>query len=211
MIAPLLKTVLLLVIRGALRVVLGLYHTPKLPTPCIVVSNHNTMLDVYVLSMLFRRGALPRVRCAAAEDTFGGGVVGWFCRVTLNPILVNRRARSRDPLAEVRTALDRGDSLIIFPEGTRGDPGVIVPFKPGIGEISRSYPQLPIYPCFIAGIERVWPRGTWLPLPFNVEVLVGEPYRTDPNLHRREIASQLEAQVRALSDRYEESRRGLAA
>ncbi len=204
------KTVLLLAIRAVLRVALGLYRTPKLATPCIVVSNHNTMLDVYVLSMLFRRRALPRVRCAAAEDTFGGGLVGWFCRVTLNPILVNRKARTRDPLAEVRAALEQGDSLIIFPEGTRGDPGVIVPFKPGVGEIARSFPDLPIYPCFIAGIERVWPRGTWLPLPFNVEILVGEPYRTDANLHRREIAEQLEAQVRALSDRYEESRRGLA-
>jgi 1-acyl-sn-glycerol-3-phosphate acyltransferase len=205
------KTLLLLAIRAILRVMLGLYRTPKLDGPCIVVSNHNTMLDVYVLSLLFRARALPRVRCAAAEDTFSGGLVGWFCRVTLNPILVNRRARARDPLAEVRTALEQGDSLIIFPEGTRGDPGVIVPFKPGIGEIARSFPHVPIYPCFIAGIERVWPRGTWLPLPFNVEILVGEPYLTDANLHRREIAAELEARVRALADRYEESRRGIAA
>ena len=205
------KTVLLLAFRAVLRVAIGLYRTPKIQTPCIVVSNHNTLLDVYVLSMLFRLGALPRVRCAAAEDAFSGGLVGWLCRVTLNPILVNRKARTRDPLADVRAALEQGDSLIIFPEGTRGDPGVIEPFKPGVGEIARSFPGIPIYPCFIAGIERVWPRGTRLPLPFNVEVLVGEPYHTDANLHRREIAAQLEAQVRALSDRYEESRRGLAA
>jgi 1-acyl-sn-glycerol-3-phosphate acyltransferase len=205
------KTALLLVVETVLRVLLGLYRTPKLPTPCIVVSNHNTMLDVYVLSMLFPWRTLPRVRCAAAADTFSGGLVGWFCGATLNPILVNRKVRARDPLGEVRTALEQGDSLIIFPEGTRGDPGVITPFKPGIGEIGGSFPRIPIYPCFIAGIERVWPRGSWLPLPFNVEILVGEPYYPDANLHRREIAAQLEAAVRALSDRYEETRRGAAA
>jgi 1-acyl-sn-glycerol-3-phosphate acyltransferase len=204
------KTLLLLMFRGVLRVTLGLYRTPRLPTPCIVVSNHNTMLDVYVLSMLFPRRSLPRVRCAAAADTFGGGFFGWFCRLTLNPILVNRHARTRDPLAEVRAAIRRGESLILFPEGTRGEPGVIEPFKAGIGEIARSFPDVPIYPCFIAGIERVWPRGTWLPLPFNVEVLVDEPYHTDASLHRREIAAQLEARVRGLADRYEETRRSVA-
>jgi 1-acyl-sn-glycerol-3-phosphate acyltransferase len=206
-----LKTALLIVFRGALRLALGLYRTPKLATPCIVVSNHNSMFDVYVLSMLFPYRALPSVRCAAAADTFSSGLVGWFCSVTLNPILVTRKPRTRDPLAEVRESLERGESLIIFPEGTRGEPGIIEPFKAGIGEIALSFPQVPIYPCFIAGIERVWPRGTWLPLPFNVEILVGEPYQTDTRLHRREIAAQLEERVRALSSRYEELRCGAMA
>src|ERR1700687_785268 len=128
------KTLMLMMFRGVLRVTLGLYHTPRLPTPCIVVSNHNTMLDVYGLSMLFRRRALPRVRCAAGADAFGGGLFGWFCGLTLNAILVNRQPHSRDPLVDVRESIRRGESLILFPEGTRGEPGVIEPFKAGIGE-----------------------------------------------------------------------------
>ena len=108
----------------------------------------------------------------------------------------------------MKAAVERGDSLIIFPEGTRGEPGVIAPFKPGVGEIARSFPQVPIYPCFIAGIERVWPRSTWLPLPFNVEIMVGKPYYADPTMHRREIAQQLEAEVRTLANSDERARRG---
>ncbi len=205
------KTVCLLLFRALLRVAFGLYQTPKVPTPCIIVSNHNTHFDIYVLTMLFPIRALHRVRSAAAADTFKSGLLGCFCRATLNPILVDRHARAHDPLAEIKTAIEQGDSLILFPEGTRGDPGVINLFKPGIGEIARSYPHIPIYPCFIAGIERVWPRGTMLPLPFNVEILLGESYRADPNLHRREIAVQLEQNVRSLADRYEQARRGTAA
>ena len=200
------KTLLLVVVHGAIRVAFGLYRTPKLSTPCIVVSNHNSVLDAYVLSLLFPVRALSRVRAAAAADTFGGGVRGWIARVTLNPILVERRARGHDPLTEVRAALGRGDSLIIFPEGTRGEPGVIQPFKPGIGELARSFPRVRIYPCFIAGIERVLPRHEWLPLPFNVEVLVGEPHLGNPQEHRRHFARQMEEDVKALASRYEQAR-----
>ena len=202
------KTLFLLLFRGCLRVALGLYRAPTLTSTCIVVSNHNTILDTYVLSLLFPLKALPRVRSVAAADMFAGGFLGWFCRLTLNPILVNRHARTADPLTEIRAAVAAGDPLIIFPEGTRGEPGVIAPFKPGIGEIARSFPAVPIYPCFIAGIERVWPRGALIPLPFNVEILVGEPYYPDASHHRREIAGQLEEKVRALAERYERSRRG---
>ena len=204
------KTLFLIVFRTLLRLAFGLYQVPRVTTPCIVVANHNTILDTYVLSFLFPFQALPRVRSVAAAEMFSGGALGWFCRLTLNPILVNRRAHATDPLAEVRTAVAAGDPLIIFPEGTRGEPGVIAPFKCGIGEIARSAPGVPIYPCFIAGIERVLPRGALLPLPFNVEILVGEPYHADPALHRREIARQLEERVRALSERYERARRGEA-
>jgi 1-acyl-sn-glycerol-3-phosphate acyltransferase len=201
------KTLLLGVIHGAIRVAFGLYQTPRLLGQCIVVSNHNSMLDAYVLSLLFPLRALSHVRAAAAADTFGPGVLGRISRVTLNPILVERRVHSRDPLTNVRAALGRGDSLIIFPEGTRGEPGVIQPFKPGIGELARSFPDIRIYPCFIAGIERVLPRHAWLPLPFNVEVLVGEPRMGNPHEHRRQFAKQIEEDVRMLSARYERARR----
>jgi len=202
------KTLWLLLFENLLKVAFGLYHKPQIKPPAIVVSNHNTVLDTYVLSSLFPLKALSRVRAAAAADAFSKGFFGWFCRRTLNPILVNRHAHKGDPLAEMRRALADGDSLIIFPEGTRGEPGVIDPFKPGIGEIAREFPQIPIYPCFIAGIERVWPRGARFPLPFNVKILVGEPFHADPSLHRREISRQLEEKVRELSRRYEAARRG---
>lgn len=200
------KTLLLVLIHAVIRVAFGLYHTPRLRPQCIVVSNHNSMLDTYVLSLLFPVGALSRVRAAAAADMFGRGVLGWLSQVTLNPILVERRTRTRDPLAETRAALTRGDSLVIFPEGTRGEPGVIQPFKPGIGELAKSFPHIRIYPCFIAGIERVLPRHAWLPLPFNVEVLVGEPRLGHPQEHRRHFAKQMEEDVRALAARYERAR-----
>src|SRR5438552_388035 len=108
------KTLLLILIRGALRMTFGLYKTPKLAPQCIVVSNHNTHFDVYVLSMLFPWRALPRVRSAAAADTFKSGGLGLISRATLNLILVERRPRAHDPLEEIRVALQSGDSLIIF-------------------------------------------------------------------------------------------------
>jgi len=202
------RAVLLAGVQVLLRVAFGLYRTPRLDPPCIVVSNHNSFLDAYVLTLLFGVRALPGVRAAAAADMFGTGLRAWGARITLDPILVQRRVRAADPLAGVRAALARGDSLLIFPEGTRGDPGVIEPFKPGVGEIARSFPEVPVYPCFIAGIERVLPRGAWLPLPFNVEILVGEPVRFDASQHRRAIAKELENRVRGLAAEYARQRMG---
>jgi len=62
-------------------------------------------------------------------------------------------------------ALGRGESLVFVPEGSRGEAGVIAPFRPGIGRLVARIPGLLVVPVYLAGPERVWPRGQVVPVP----------------------------------------------
>ena len=121
--------------------------------PCVVVSNHNSHLDAAVLMTLFPVSRLPRVHPVAAADYFG---TNWIKRtaamVLMNGIPIERRPKAgTDPLAPIAQALEAGDSLVFFPEGSRGEAGVVAPFRPGIGRLVRSSPGVLVVPVFLAG------------------------------------------------------------
>lgn len=137
----------------------------------IVVGNHDTHLDVFLLFSLFPLRRVGRVRAVAAEDYFSRGLKGFLARVLFRTILIPRG--SGDPqraLEPVRQALRRGESLVVFPEGTRGEPGVLMPFKSGIGGLMEEFPRIPVYPVALKGVERTLPKGGAVPVPFVVEI-----------------------------------------
>ncbi|MBN1269683.1 MAG: 1-acyl-sn-glycerol-3-phosphate acyltransferase [Kiritimatiellae bacterium] len=142
---------------------------------CIVIANHNSSLDTYVLASLFSWRHKNRTRVAAAKDTFAGGFAGWVAQKTLQVILVDRApVGAHDPLAEVKQLLREGNSLIIYPEGTRGEPGKIEEFKRGIGVLAAEFPDLPVYPVFIKGVEKCLARDEYLLVPFEIHIKVAE-------------------------------------
>ena len=100
-------------------------------------------------------------------------------------------------------ALGRGDSLIVFPEGTRGEPGVLGRFKSGIGLIAEAFPDVPIHPVCLGGIERTLPRNSRIPVPFSIDIrrLPGVTGRELVALHgagaRKAIAADLEDRIRS--------------
>jgi hypothetical protein len=99
----------------------------------------------------------------------------------------------------VLKALEDGESLIFFPEGSRGEPGVVAPFRPGVGRIVRAAPGLQVLPVFMTGAERIWPRGEMVPLPLGIDVNVGKPRSYSPDAEAREIAEEIRADVLALA------------
>lgn len=137
----------------------------------IVVGNHDTHLDVFLLFSLFPLRRVGRVRAVAAQDYFGKGLRGLLARLLFRTLLIPRK--SGDPqkaLEPVREALRRGESLVVFPEGTRGEPGVLLPFKSGIGALMEEFPRIPVYPVALRGVERTLPKGGAFPVPFVVEI-----------------------------------------
>jgi len=173
---------------------------------CIIVANHNTHIDILMLFRLFPLSRVNRVKVVAAKDYFSKGLVGVLSRLFLNLILVDRSSRKVDEaLNPLRQAIQEGYSIIIFPEGTRGKPGVLERFKTGVGILAMEFPEIPVYPVFIRGIEKIMPRGRFVPIPFNISISrttpeYGKDYLSEQgSVGRKKLAAALEEKVLGLS------------
>ncbi len=171
----------LIVIRPVVYLLIGLNvrNWQRLPScgPGIIVANHNSHLDTLVLMSLLPLKLLPKLRPVAAADYFlRNRMLAWFATNIIGIIPISRHGEDSDPLAGCYAALDAGDILILFPEGTRGEPeGKLGAFKRGVQILARNRPDIPVYPIYLHGLGKIFPKGAILPLPFCCDVHVGSP------------------------------------
>lgn len=169
--------------------------------PAIVVANHNSHLDTLMLISLFHLKRLPHIRPIAAADYFmNTKPLAWFATRIIGIIPLERGAASRsyDPLQPCCDALDRGDVIILFPEGSRGEPEKLSQFKKGIAHLAERYPDVPITPVFIHGLGKALPKDDFVLVPFFCDIFVGEPLRYKTG--KLEFMETLAASFRALAD-----------
>lgn len=190
-------------IRFIVWIVLGMNvrHRERLPAdgPAIIVANHNSHLDTMVLITLLPFRLLPRVRPVAALDYFMKNPwLAWFAVnvVGILPI-ARKREGNADPLATCGEALARGEILIFFPEGTRGEPEKLATFKKGISYLAESNPTVPVHPIFLHGLGKALPKGEAVLVPFFCDVFVGEPLQWQGN--RQRYMADLDARMHQLS------------
>lgn len=170
----------LLVVRPFLAVALGvnLRHAERLPQtgPAILAANHNSHLDTLLLMSLFPLSQLHRVRPVAAADYFlKNRFIAWFALHIMHILPLSRRPKPGEkPLAHIEAALAEGDILILFPEGSRGEPEKRSELKSGIAHLMEHAPAVPVLPVYLHGLGKALPKGDWLPIPFFVDGFVGE-------------------------------------
>ncbi len=170
------------IIRPIVLLIAGVYvkgqgNLPK-KDASIVVSNHNSHLDTMVLMSLYPISRLPFVRPVAASDYFmKNPFLAWFSLNIIGILPFKRKLtkEAKHPFAEVYKALQNNETIILFPEGSRGKPEEMKTFKTGIAHLATAFPTVPIVPIYIYGAGKALPRGEAILVPFIIEVVIGQP------------------------------------
>lgn len=87
----------------------------------------------------------------------------------------NKEMRHNNPIKRMSAALSAGDSLILFPEGTRNQGDGLLPFKSGLFHLAEAHPDLEFIPVWIENLGRVMPKGSIIPIPLLCSLRFGEP------------------------------------
>jgi 1-acyl-sn-glycerol-3-phosphate acyltransferase len=104
------------------------------------------------------------------------------------------------PLQPLIEALQSGDSIIIFPEGTRGHTGEPQKFKSGLFTLAQMFPEAVLVPAWIDNVQRVMPKGEVVPVPILCSVTFGEPIQLEAGEERRPFLDRAREAVVALRD-----------
>ena len=194
-----------LVLRPFLTLFIGLRvrgreHLPA-TGPFILIANHTSHLDTASLLSLFPLRRLPDLRPVAAADYFERNrLVSALSKTLFNILPIARKQITPDtnPLPRLAEALHAGQSLILFPEGTRGTGEDLARFHSGAAHLIEKCPDVPVVPVYLVNMGRSLPKGEWIPVPFFCEVRIGRPQTFQGN--RREITAALETAVRQLRE-----------
>jgi 1-acyl-sn-glycerol-3-phosphate acyltransferase len=190
-------------VRPVVLVLLGLNVRRRelLPAggPAVLVANHNSHLDTMVLMTLFPLRRLRDLRPVGAADYFlRNRWLGWFALRIIGIIPLRRGAASREMLAGIHDALNAGQIVLLFPEGSRGSPERMERFKSGVAHVVAKRPDVPVTPVFLHGLGKALPRGEGLLVPFFCDVFVGPALRGDSD--RRAFMRNLEVAMEDLAN-----------
>ncbi len=145
---------------------------------CLYFANHGSHLDTLAIWSALTPELRARTRPVAARDYWDHpGLRGYVSEKILRAVLIERRreARDGDPLAPVLEAVDGGDSLILFPEGTRTPQRLPQAFRGGLFRIAQAHLQLTLVPTYLDTLHRSLPKGARIPLPLYCTVRFGAP------------------------------------
>lgn len=200
-----LETLSALAITGGARAVTGaralwLGCAPQ-PVQRIYFANHRSHADFVLLWSALPPPLRARTRPVAGADYWQKSAVrSYLINRVFNGVLVDRvRADAQaNPLQPMLDALDAGDSLIMFPEGTRNLEDGLLPFKSGIFRLGQARPQVELVPVWISNLHRVMPKGKLLPLPILCTLSFGTPLHVGPDEDKDSFLARARAGLVAL-------------
>jgi len=173
----------------------------------IYFANHTSHGDFILLSSSLPMGERARTRAVAGADYWNSNPLRRFIATRLlGTVLVERNwiERSEDPLLVMLRAIDSGQSLIFFPEGTRNmteEP--LLRFRAGLYHLAKARPDLELVPCWIENMSRVLPKGTFLPVPLLCRVIFGAPLQLQQDEERKVFLHRAQSALLSLSPQYQ--------
>ena len=181
----------------------GLENVPR-TGPFVLAPVHRSFVDFGLVSAVTRR----RMGYMGKESLWKSKAFGAFITM-LGAYPVNRGAPDREALRRTLNILEKGEPLVLFPEGTRRAGPVVEHLHEGAAFVA-SRAGVPLVPVGIGGSEQALPKGKRLPRPVKIHVIVGEPIVPPPiaegarHPSRRavkELTVELQAVLQDLFDR----------
>ena len=163
----------------------------------IYFANHQSHLDWVLIWAALPRELRARTRPIAARDYWTSSPFKqWLTSAVFNAVYVSRtRVDDQDPLEPLVAALKAGDSLVIFPEGTRSNKEEPQPFKSGLFHLAEQFPGVQLIPAWIDNVQRVMPKGEVVPVPILCTVTFGAPLQLLPDEDKRAFLDRARAAV----------------
>jgi len=175
--------------------------TPS-PRQRIYFANHSSHLDTVLLWAALPPDLRRTTHPVAAADYWGKGRMRRHIALkVLNAVLIDRDGKRTKggPLAPLNAILAKGESLIIFPEGTRAFERLPGAFKPGLYHLAEANPEAELVPVFLDNLRRALPKGSFFPAPIICAVRFGAPIALEPGETKPDFAARARAAVVALA------------
>lgn len=192
---------------GFVKLMVGAYArwigTRPANTQRIYFANHTSHIDTLAIWSSLPRALRRRTRPIAARDYWGRGLKKYIATRGFGAVLIDRAREDAqaDPLDPLRAALREGDSLIIFPEGTRGTSAVPARFRSGLFRLAGEFPGVELVPVYLDNLHRSLPKGALLPVPVVCTVRFGAPLARLDGEDKDSFGERARAAVIALSER----------
>jgi 1-acyl-sn-glycerol-3-phosphate acyltransferase len=168
----------------------------------VYFANHTSNLDALVIWAALPPAIRNLTRPVAARDYW---VNSWIKRYlannVFNAVLIERKkpTKTDNPLTDMLNAMGQTHSLIIFPEGGRQASGQMTTFKGGLFHLAKDRPDVEFVPVLVENLNRILPKGEFLPVPVLGSVTFGGPLKLEPGEQKDTFLSRAQDAVKALN------------
>lgn len=174
------------------------------PDPCqrIYFANHTSHLDALVVWASLPGHVRQLTRPVAAKDYWDKGAVRRHLANSFNALLIDRKKIKvhNSPVDFLLREMGETHSIIVFPEGGRNTSGELQSFKSGIYHLSKKRPDIELVPVYIDNLNRVLPRGEFLPVPLLSCITFGSPMWLEPGENKNSFLTRAREAVLQLRD-----------
>ena len=172
------------------------------PDTCqrIYFANHTSHLDALIIWASLPSTLRYVTRPVAAKDYWEKGAARRHLAKQFNALLIDRTKIKvhNSPVQLILTEIGETHSVIIFPEGRRNTDAEMCEFKSGLYHLARKRPDLELVPVYIENLNRVLPRGEFLPVPLLSCVTFGPPMWLENKEPKVDFLSRARAAVQSL-------------